>query len=263
MLNRILNRFVHILYQCEQHIFDWYYGVATAGAMRTEADALNAGSENWPYMGCQWPVLPLVLKDLKHEGTFVDLGSGKGKALVIAAKLPYQRVVGVEINDELAAAARNNIERFRPKQRAGVVECVTSSATTWVVPDDTSVVFLFNPFFGATFKEALENVFASYDRNPRELHIVYGFPWEHEWLLSTGRVTVESVRSEGWPRVRRWWESEHVWVTYHVTGVDLQVGRCQLKKRRLSAVEQKVLLRWSNPGEHNFDIGAISSIPFE
>jgi hypothetical protein len=37
-----------------------------------------------------------------------------------------------------------------------------------------------NPFFGETFKDAMAKVFSSYDRNPREMHIVYMFPWEHE-----------------------------------------------------------------------------------
>ena len=263
MLNRILNRAINILYLGEQHVFDWYYGVSTAGAARTEVDALGNGTENWPYMGCQWPGLWSALNDLKAEGTFVDFGSGKGKSLMMAGKLPYQRVIGVELNDEFAAVARSNIERRRAKHRAGLVECVTDSATDWKVPDDTSVTFFFNPFFGATFRSTVDNVFASYDRNPRELHILYAFPWEHEWLLSTGRVKVEAVTSEGWPKLPRWWDNDHVNVIYHVTSTDQSVGRCQLKKRRLSAVDQKVLLRWSKPGKHNFDVNAISQLNFE
>jgi len=262
-LIRIINRATHMLYLGEQRVFDWIYGVSTAGAARSAADDFGNSKENWPYMGCQWPGLWSALNDLKPEGTFVDLGSGKGKSLLMAGKLPYQRVVGVELSEKFATAARSNIERRRTKHRAGLVECVTGSATEWKIPDDTSVVFLFNPFIGATFRSVVENIFASYDRNPRELHILYTFPWEHEWLLSTGRVKVEAVTSEGWPKLPRWWDNEHVNVIYHVTGDDGSVGRCQLKKRRLSAVEQKVLLRWSKPNKHDFNVMAIDSLPFE
>jgi hypothetical protein len=242
------------LYMFEQRIFDLYLGVSTAGISRTEVDAYNAETENWPYMGCQWPALSFVLKDLTHDGAFIDLGSGKGKALLIAGMRPYPRVMGVEIDSELATVARRNIEQLRHRQRAGVVECATASVIDWTVPDDAGIVFMCNPFFGETFRQAMGNVFASYDRNPREMHIVYMFPWEHKWLLSTGRVEVESVRSEGWPKLPRWWANEHVTVVYHLKGHGQSKTQCRSRSRRRSASEQRALQRWSSPAEHNFEV---------
>lgn len=262
LLDHLRTRIVDRLYVYQRRVFDFRYRVATGGATYTEIDTFHADTENWPYLGCQWPDLWFVLKDLKHEGTFVDLGCGKGKALLIAGMLQYQRVIGVEISSELAAAARHNINQFRGKRRAGTVECVAASVTDWMVPDDASAVFLFNPFFGETFKMAMANVFASYDRHPREMHIVYEYPWEHEWLLSTGRVKVDSVRAEAWPKLPRWWTSEHVTITYHVTGVNQPTGRCSSRVRRLSAIKRKMLERWSRPGENHFDIESISTIHY-
>ena len=115
------------IYGYEQRIFDWYSGASTAGLTYTQVDAYNTDSENWPHLGCQWPALSFVLKDLPREGAFVDLGSGKGKALLIAGMLTYERVVGVEIDGELAAEARRNVENFRHRKRAGVIESVTGS----------------------------------------------------------------------------------------------------------------------------------------
>lgn len=249
-----LSRAIHKLYEYEQRIFDSYLGVSTSGISYTKIDKFHADTENWPYLGCQWPALSFVLKDLKHGGTFVDLGSGKGKALLIAGMFPYQRVVGVEIDSELAMEARRNIERLRRKPRAGMIECVTASVVDWKIPDDASLVFMSNPFFGETFRQAMGNVFASYDKNPREMHIVYMFPWEHEWLLSTGRVEVESVRSEGWPHLPRWWDGEHVTVVYHITEENRPVDQCRSRSRRRSGNEQQVLQRWSRPSIHNFSI---------
>jgi hypothetical protein len=124
----------------------------------------------------------------------------------------------------------------------------------WKVPDDACVVFLHNPFFGETFRQAMANVFASYDRNPREMHIVYMFPWEHEWLLSTGRVRVESVSSEGWPKLPEWWTGEHVTVVYHVTGEGRSSTRCRSKSRRRSRAERRAMERWSSPSLHDFKV---------
>lgn len=242
------------MYGYERRIFDWYSGTSTAGLAYTQVDAYNADTENWPHLGCQWPALSFVLKDMPQEGTFVDLGSGKGKALLIAGMLAYQRVVGVEIDCGLAAEARRNVENFRHRKRAGMIESVTASVVEWKVPDDSSIIFMHNPFFGETFKQAMANVFSSYDRNPREMHIVYMFPWEHEWLLSTGRVHVESVRSEGWPKLPQWWASEHVTVIYHITQENQSPTRCRSVQRCPSTAERKALQRWRTPSKHFFQV---------
>jgi hypothetical protein len=251
---------IHKLYWYEQRIFDMYLGVSTRGVTFTKVDTFSAGTENWPYLGCQWPAFSFVLRDLPHDGTFVDLGSGKGKALLIAGMAPFQRVVGVEIDSELAMEARRNIDRLGRKQRAGTIESVTASVVDWKVPDDTSIVFMHNAFFGETFRQAMGNVFASYDRNPREMHIVYMFPWEHEWLLSTGRVEVERVRPEGWPKLPRWWVGEHVTVVYHIKGEGQSETRCQSRPSRQSAAERRALQRWSTSSVHNFEVGVIRGL---
>ena len=254
MIMQYLSRVVFKIYGYEQRIFDIYLGVSTRGVSHTEVDAYNSATENWPYLGCQWPALSFVLKDLPRDGAFVDLGSGKGKALLIAGMVPYERVVGVEIDSELAVIARSNIEQSRRKRRAGAIECAIASVVDWTVPEDASIIFMQNPFFGETFKQAMGNVFASYDRNPREMHIVYMFPWEHEWLLSTGRVEVESVRPEGWPKLPHWWTGEHVTVVYHVVGKDRPITRCRSRSRRQSRAERRAVQRWSNTSEHNFEL---------
>jgi SAM-dependent methyltransferase len=247
--------------EIEQRVFDRYMGgVSTIGVVRTSVDTFAIGSENWPYNGCVWPALSSVLKDVlrgygknrTQHSTFVDLGSGKGKALLIAGRFPFSRVVGVEIDSGLAEAARRNIDRAGKRLRADSVESVTASAVSWQVPDDTSVVFMYNPFFGQTFYDAMANVFDSYDRNPRDMHIVYTFPWEHEWLLSTGRVLVERVRPEAWLESPGWWKSEHVIVVYHVTGRDQQSGSCQTRSRPISTAERQALKRWRLATYHDF-----------
>jgi 16S rRNA G966 N2-methylase RsmD len=257
MGGQYLSRAVYALYGYEQRIFDIYHGVSTRGVTYTTTDKFHANTENWPYLGCQWPAFSFVLRSLPHNGTFVDLGSGKGKAILIAGTAPYEKVVGVEIDGELTAAAQKNIERLGRKRRAKLIECVTASVVDWEVPDDASIIFMHNPFFGETFRSAMENVFASYDRNPREMHIVYMFPWEHEWLLSTGRVQVETVKPEGWPRLPRWWDDEHVTAIYHITEKEQSAGPCTLASRRKSSAERRALQRWSRPADHAFEVGLL------
>lgn len=241
-----------------QGVFDRYMGgVSTAGFANTSVDMYTTGSENWPYVSAQWPSLALILRHLRHNGTFVDLGSGKGKALLMAARHPYRRVVGVEIDAGLAEIARLNIELTRRRRRAETVECVVATVRDWRVPDDTSVVFMYNSFFGETFRDAMGCVFDSYNRNPRDLHIVYMFPWEHEWLLSTGRLTVEDVHPEISQAPPGWWSSEQVTVVYHVTAAGQHPGTCTVGTRRRSRARRRALARWVTPGEHHFEMPSI------
>jgi len=93
------------MYGYERRIFGWYSGASTAGLTYAKVDTYNADTENWPYLGWQAPALSFLLKDLPHEGALVDLGSGKGRALLIAGLLRYKRVVGVGIDGELAMEA--------------------------------------------------------------------------------------------------------------------------------------------------------------
>ena len=217
--------------------FDSYMGSSTVGVQyTTSSDVLHSGGENWHYHGCAWPSVHFALKALKPNATdvFVDLGSGKGRALLIAGRLPYGRVVGVDFDAELAQFAQSNVDRARPKMRAGVVTCETANVLDWPFPDDASTVFLFNPFLGQTFRSAMARIFDSFDRNPRPIHIVYEHPWEHDWLVSTGRIIVENVRPMAWPAPRRWWKGGHVVTTYHLTG-NARLGGCY----RLLGVEAK------------------------
>ncbi len=54
------------------------------------------------------------------EYVFVDMGCGKGKVVLLAAELPFKRVVGVELSPKLARIAKNNLRTYRgPRKSAG------------------------------------------------------------------------------------------------------------------------------------------------
>lgn len=241
-------------YGLQQRAFDLYLGTSTGG--RGDLDDLGLRRDSFPYEGSQWPAVSRALAELRPNDSevFVDFGAGKGKALVMAGRLPYRRVVGVEIDSELANAARRNIVQAHRRLRAGVVECEVASVLDWKFPDDASTVFMYNPFFGQTFRAALSQVFDSYDRNPRKLHIVYQYPLEHNWLIASGRVAVENVRPIRVPAPRHWWqdEDEKVIVTYHVTGGPGQSradepGRPGSCLPRAQPADGPVMRRWTAP----------------
>ena len=238
------------LEMAEQRVFDRLHGVST----RKSAFANSSGEDNLGYEGCQWLPVRRVLKDLGPgpSDVFVDLGSGKGKALLIAGRLPYQRVIGVEIDKELSHYSKRNVQQARNRLRAQKVNGVTANVLEWSIPDETSVIFMFNPFIGQTFHMVLNRIFASYDRNPRALHIVYQYPWEHDWLLSTGRVVVDNVRPAEWRARPRWRLSGRVIVSYRVVRGS---GQYEPWRFHRFLTPRQAMRRWSRPNGHRFGWG--------
>jgi SAM-dependent methyltransferase len=124
---------------------------------------------------------------ITRDDVFVDIGSGQGRMVYMAARnYPFGRVIGVEIAPELNAVARENIDRGRPNLRCQNVEFVTIDATQWEVPDDLTYIYMFNPFGGEIFRQVLGNISRSLDRRPRRLRLFYANPVHADEVVATG-----------------------------------------------------------------------------
>jgi SAM-dependent methyltransferase len=111
-----------------------------------------------------------------HEDVFLDYGSGRGRPCLIAATYPYRKVIGIEISPALVSDASDNLERARPMLVCQNVEFVCTDATTYELPDDVTVIFLYNTFGGEVFRKVVENIRESARRAPRPLRVIYSFP---------------------------------------------------------------------------------------
>jgi Methyltransferase domain len=208
-----------------QHVLQRSYerrlGIETTDAVDLR-DLGVAGEGRADYYAAPAFALRAALRRLRpsRRDVLVDLGAGKGKAVIVAAQLPFAKVIGVELADDLTTIARANVERVRRRLRCQDVELVTADATSWPIPGDVSVTYMYCPFMGAVFDAAMERVFESFDSYPRPLFIVYGYPWEHNRLTRTGRVKTVDVNPARWPRRPGWGDSDHTFVTYQVTAPD-------------------------------------------
>jgi SAM-dependent methyltransferase len=234
----------------QQWAFEHRLGARTSGHDYVEEDF---GTERLFYEGCEWLPVRRALRRLGPglQDVFVDLGSGKGQALLIAGRLRYGAVLGVEYAEDLHRAAEANIARARPRLRAREVRSVCADALQWPIPDDVSVVFLYSPFIGELFHDVMQRVFDSYDRAPRRLHLVYDFPWEHDWLMSTGRVRVVDAAPAQWPPTPWWWRTSWVVVTYEVVPAGTPpISRRPGRRRLLNP--PRAFARWQVANRHRF-----------
>ncbi len=119
--------------------------------------------------------------------TFVDLGSGKGRMLLIASEFPFRKVVGVEMREDLHDQAMENARRYRHSTaQTSRIDCQLVDATHFDFPAGKLVVYLFNPFSAEIMGRVFRRLDASFEQDPREIVLVYVHP-EFGFQLKTLR----------------------------------------------------------------------------
>ena len=118
------------------------------------------------------------------RATFVDLGAGMGRVVLLAARRPFRAVIGVEISPALVEIARENLAAARdPKRAARDVKIVCADARDYRFPRGDLVVFLYNPFRGPVLDDVLVNLRAAGER--REVVLLYHTPVERTTIEAT------------------------------------------------------------------------------
>jgi predicted RNA methylase len=91
-----------------------------------------------------------------EEFSFIDVGAGMGRAMLLAAELPFRQVVGVELNPTLARIARKNLTVWRASGRARApMRLVCRDAAEFRLPEGPCLAFLFNPFGAPVMRRVL------------------------------------------------------------------------------------------------------------
>jgi hypothetical protein len=106
--------------------------------------------------------------------TFIDLGSGKGRTLLMASDFPFHKVIGAEIIPELHAVAVENIARYKSdQQKCFALSTWLGDARQFSFPSEPMVLYLFNPFPADILREVLSRLQDSLRKIPRETYVIY------------------------------------------------------------------------------------------
>ena len=114
---------------------------------------------------------------------FVDVGSGKGRALLLASEYPFIDVTGVELSADLERVARANIARYPTSPHGTPVTSRLGDAAELVWPPGPLIVYMWNAFTEPVLEKVLHNLATSLLAEPRELYLVYIHP-ELELMLA-------------------------------------------------------------------------------
>ena len=141
-----------------------------------------------------------------RDFTFLDLGSGKGRTLLMASDYPFRRIFGVELLPALDQIAQENLRLYKSdSQKCFAIESLCADAISFSFPDEPLVIYLFNPFGESGLCRVVSNLEQSLRANPRPVYVLYYNPLlEHVLSESTalqkicGTAQYSVFRSQ-WP----------------------------------------------------------------
>jgi SAM-dependent methyltransferase len=174
--------------------FDRRYNVDTSG--KISLGVLKIGSPNIENATWYEPVSTSCFKQLLRElrinyedYIFIDYGSGKGRALFLAAEYPFAKILGIEFSPELNEVAIQNIAKYtNPNQHCVNIEVLCMDAVDFELPTHQCVLFFYSPFKAPIFLKVLEKIKKSLAMSPRSLYILFIglIPESVEALKSSG-----------------------------------------------------------------------------
>ena len=185
--------------------FDQVYGVNTAGEI--PGRALDTESRNVPHNNGYGAIFPEpfaeVVKQLPidfEQSLFIDFGSGKGRAVLLASEFSFRKIVGIEFSPELHEIAEVNCENYRSAtQECSTIELQCIDAAEYEIPPEPAIFFFYNPFGAEVMTPICAKIDRSLRKFPRKVFIVYFWPQNASLWDKTKTLEKVPVRQPSWP----------------------------------------------------------------
>ena len=131
-------------------------------------------------MGSQPTIIRRALDTLGDIAgyTFVDIGCGKGRPMIVASEYPFALALGYDISADLVRIANANaVVMARHFPQRPPIRALHANVSDLQVPSGKAVVFLYNPFGAELMRSLLEKLEAELASGAiQHLYIVYDNP---------------------------------------------------------------------------------------
>jgi hypothetical protein len=166
----------------------------------------------FPRLPLLWSIQALGIDPKDY--TFIDYGSGRGRMLLTAARLPFRQVIGVEFSRSLHNDAEENIISYPEEKLASLdVISLNTNAVDFDPPEGNFVAFFYNPFTGDILDRVADRIEAACRASPRDVYVIFANSdrvplfvdrpslkrfkpslLRRVWLAATGNVPIEFFR---------------------------------------------------------------------
>jgi SAM-dependent methyltransferase len=163
--------------------YDWDHRVNTTSAAVPWRERL-LGVFHSPYQPTDPALFTEMMEALREAAhlnfadfVFLDLGSGKGRTLLMASDYPFRKIIGLELLPALHEIANENLRKYYSEsQQCFALESICADATDFPFPDEPTILYLFNPFPESGLRRTLANLERSLREHPRAVYMLYHNP---------------------------------------------------------------------------------------
>lgn len=166
------------------------YGISTTGIDDLSASVAKDEREHASiYQPANYFIAEKLFNELDKndlDGTFLDVGCGKGRILAMAAFYGFKEITGIDFSAQLCheAIQQSFLIEEKIRQAEITIECV--DARQFEIPAAVSVIFMFNPFDELVMADFMKQVQRTLHHNPRKIKILYANPVCRKQLLDAG-----------------------------------------------------------------------------
>ncbi|OFZ21359.1 MAG: hypothetical protein A2202_05290 [Bdellovibrionales bacterium RIFOXYA1_FULL_36_14] len=137
------------------------------------------------YQGTRLRVFNRVMKNLHInycDYNFIDTGSGKGKALILASGFNFKEIIGIELFKPLYDISYQNLSKMNLNQR---IQIEHGDILSFTPPPGPNLYYLYNPFNERVIKDFFSTLQKNQTFGNDDL-IVYLNPRYHTTLTNLG-----------------------------------------------------------------------------
>jgi hypothetical protein len=145
-------------------LFDVRYGTDTGGFILLDRLGVDPSKREHccPYEPTSRRVFLCAMKHIpisERDYTFIDFGSGKGRALLLASNFAFKEILGIEFSESLHRIAQDNILKYRSRKRkCKRIRSICMDAVEFPVPATNLVAYFYNPFDDVILAKILKNM---------------------------------------------------------------------------------------------------------
>lgn len=206
-IRKVLGQSLRYYYNMKAHIsglfFDWRFNVSTHEPLdRFDLDVTDESKMSaWSYVACSPSRFSKVMNMLDinpSEYTFVDIGSGKGRVLIMAAQRGFKSIIGVEFSMSLHKTALQNIHNYQQlkNHNFAMIQLLNIDAIKFQIPKEPCVLCLFNPFQAPVMEKFLAQLQLQIQDRKTPLFVFYIHPTEKLLIEKTGIFDMVSVLTD-------------------------------------------------------------------
>lgn len=179
------------------------YGLSTSGfdeLRHLEKKGIDI-SHSTIYMPVNYYMLEKMMKEIQKMSpgkSFLDIGCGKGRAMAVAAYHGFKKITGIDISKKFCDETKKNLAPVQLLFPDVSFNVLLQDAFYYEIPQDVSVIFIFNPFDEVIMSGVVKNILESQAKKPRTIQVIYINPLYENLFLENGFVKTRSEEKLKW-----------------------------------------------------------------